>query len=554
MTTLQAANWRSQIGSFMEALTRFLEAWRFRKPACTLMICLLLVDIGRADTEWILVPSLTGDWFEPTNWSDGVPGSEDGATIANGGTAEIGNGTASADAVIIGSLSGDGTLVQAGGNLTVKSIYVISRGRFRLLEGHLTVMNRITLDINSQGTETFDWLGGSIAANEFEFNGGLLNLGFDFDVGELVDGTLMGGATMLAAGGRDLDNLGVTQGATALQNATDAFIFNLKVGNGGEGTYVLAADSELTVARVLTVGVDSNATFQQTGGVVRAIDSVVGRLVLGRHAGSSGLYVLDAGELSLRDKLMIGLQGAGEFRQHSGSVTADQIRLGVESDSHGTYHLTGGALSTRFLGVGNGDATGHFIQSGGTVNTGGGGSGQPLFMGSFGVLPGEEYGAIYDLIEGSVRYTGGSGIMQLGFAGSALFRQSGGLVKMFGVRVGDRDNTNRSRYEMSGGRLESRSIFVGNYGPTALEGHFVQSGGVVEVRRSPPEEQFAQIVIAGGKWHQTSGVVTTDVVRLAFRDNSSSEWELHGGRLDASTIFVGAVEGFGKLRRRPEYE
>src|SRR6476620_9907803 len=58
--------------------------------------CLLLglAPAGFTQTIWT---GQSGDWFQPVNWSDGVPtSSTDAAEINNGGTAQIETGAAAA--------------------------------------------------------------------------------------------------------------------------------------------------------------------------------------------------------------------------------------------------------------------------------------------------------------------------------------------------------------------------------------------------------------------------------------------------------------------------
>ena len=70
------------------------------------------VELPLGQTVWV---DGTGDWFNPLNWSAGVPNSGTIAQINNGGTAEITLGGAAASQVELGIAAGDaGTLSTSG--------------------------------------------------------------------------------------------------------------------------------------------------------------------------------------------------------------------------------------------------------------------------------------------------------------------------------------------------------------------------------------------------------------------------------------------------------
>lgn len=70
------------------------------------------VELPLNQTVWI---DGTGDWFNSSNWSAGVPNSSTIAQINNSGTAQISSGTAAASQVELGIAVGDvGTLSTSG--------------------------------------------------------------------------------------------------------------------------------------------------------------------------------------------------------------------------------------------------------------------------------------------------------------------------------------------------------------------------------------------------------------------------------------------------------
>lgn len=77
--------------------------------------------LGAEETFWKAPPAAIGDWFEPANWTNGVPTSDDYqgfAIISNGGTARVEAGTAQpAQLSLGGTLSGK--LIVDGGRVEV---------------------------------------------------------------------------------------------------------------------------------------------------------------------------------------------------------------------------------------------------------------------------------------------------------------------------------------------------------------------------------------------------------------------------------------------------
>ena len=73
-----------------------------------------------AQTDWV---DATGNWFNPLNWSAGVPGAGEEAHIDNAGTAQINAAGAVADRLILGlSAASVGTVeVSSAGRLGVSS-------------------------------------------------------------------------------------------------------------------------------------------------------------------------------------------------------------------------------------------------------------------------------------------------------------------------------------------------------------------------------------------------------------------------------------------------
>jgi fibronectin-binding autotransporter adhesin len=131
-----------------------------------------------------------------------------------------------------------------------------------------------------------------------------------------------------------------------------------------------------TASSVEYVGYHSNGEIAQSGGT-----NTCENVYIGYQEGSSGSYSLSGtGSLSASETISVGIFGNGSFQQSGGSVTVDQLGVGADgysndgneyNDGNGTYSMTGGSLLVNTIeGIGdvstNGTGTGTFDQSGGT--------------------------------------------------------------------------------------------------------------------------------------------------------------------------------------------
>ena len=69
-----------------------------------LVFSIVMVGSSRAatETQWQADPALLADWFDPANWTAGVPTENHYAFILNGGLCHIGSGGAYANRIYIG--------------------------------------------------------------------------------------------------------------------------------------------------------------------------------------------------------------------------------------------------------------------------------------------------------------------------------------------------------------------------------------------------------------------------------------------------------------------
>jgi len=124
---------------------------------------LALPVLGQS-TYWNRGPASVGDWFYPRNWTDGVPTSRTFTYIDDGGTCQVGRGTAVARHLIIGDTS-DGTLVQTGGTVWPSYDLILgyaagSKGTYELRGG--TLLASLHVKVGDAGEGYFLHTGGQI--------------------------------------------------------------------------------------------------------------------------------------------------------------------------------------------------------------------------------------------------------------------------------------------------------------------------------------------------------------------------------------------------------
>ncbi len=270
---------------------------------------------------------------------------------------------------------------------------------------------------------------------------------------------------------------------------------------------ILAAASsqaaDLTVDGGATYTVGSNITYdyetvgRNSNGIINQNDfSNAGRILyLGYNSGSSGIYNLSGGNLSMAEGEIVGNFGAGVFNQSGGAnaavslylgfgaggngtfnqsdgstTLAGILLLGFSSGSAGVYNLSGGALSAGFEYIGYNEV-GVFNQTGGTNTVD-----RNLYLGGYGASNGT-----YNLSSGSL-YT----INQLiGYYGNGILNQDGGsntVVKGFG-KIGlvlGYWNGSNGIYNLNNGNLSAWSETVGHFGV----GIFNQTNGTNQVAES----------------------------------------------------------------------
>jgi hypothetical protein len=183
----------------------------------------------------------------------------------------------------------------------------------------------------------------------------------------------------------------------------------------------------------LRVGNEGVGRFEQDS--IRV--DITNNLYVGRLTSSNGTYVLNSGDVRVRDGFMsVGSAGRGEFIQNSNSSVVDvpTLSIGRDDGGKGTYRLNEGLVRANIVYVGE-------------------------FSGAHGRLLMNNGGRL-DL----------SGSLRIGNGGTGTFEQSGGRVDAVGtLRLGV-DAPGDGTYTMTGGVAEIKDvILVGQAG----RGHLV---------------------------------------------------------------------------------
>ena len=285
--------------------------------------------------------------------------------------------------------SGSGTYNMSGISLTQLSASFESIGRkgsgeFNQSAGTNTITSDLYLGMftGSSGTYNLSSIGQLSASNEYigfsgtgEFNqnGGTntvsSNLYIGYNSGSFSMYNLNGGAlnvtgNIINGGGTGFLNINGGTLTMVGGGAIDVDYLNIAFTVGSFGSHTLATGDSLTAGSEY-IGYNGQGSFSQTGGT----NTVLYNLTLGNNSDSSGTYELSGGEL-LANYENIGAGGTGNFMQTGGTnsvaTTLTITTLGVSS---GTYDLSNGTLTVQNAG-GTGEIINNdtFNYSGGTLN------------------------------------------------------------------------------------------------------------------------------------------------------------------------------------------
>lgn len=288
----------------------------------------------------------SGDWSDPLNWDNGVPGDTTWTAINNGYTLDV---TPGAVAGLLDVGGGDGQT----GNLNA---------------GPGTDLNAVAFRVGQAGgaVGSVTQTGGTVTANG--------TFGGDFLQGDIIIGDAGSGTWT------------ITDGTLTAQ---DEFLIGFI--NAGEGTLNVEGGT-VNAARVLTVGVlgDGKGTLNVSGGTVNADTDLLTSLFGGttstvnvsggevnvtrdwlsaRDGGSVSTITQSGGTINVGQHFIHGLGGSATYTQTGGelNITGVNSRLTVaESNTSASYNLEGGSLTSTHIYLGD------FDNSHGTLSVSGG--------------------------------------------------------------------------------------------------------------------------------------------------------------------------------------
>ena len=463
-----------------------------------LFAALFLAPLHAADTYWQHDPATPADWFDPLNWSAGLPTSSDTSYIQNGGTVVIANGTAfSRDFNIAYAAATSGSVDQTGGSLTGHQLFVGNTGTGSFTQSGGFVLfpsssndDEIYLGYASGSTGTYNLSGtGSVVTKELWVGYG--GLGVFNQTGGTCD-ALYTQYGSLYVGCSPQDNK-YTLGGTGQLSAGVIWVgaFN----TGTHGTLIQTGGNCTSSTLNLCYDPNSVGTYTQSGGT-----NTTGEIWLAcSQTGSVGTYNLSYGDLIAVGTEHIGTShGFGTFNQTGGSNTTPRIELG----SRGTFNLDGGTLSCPFIWMGISGPGGRFNQTGGICTV-------------------SDLIAVDNINPGPIYTLSGTGqlnvkTIQLGRTSSCAgtFNQTGGSntvtnTLQLGVVTGS-----TGTYNLSGPAsvLSTPSLVVGDAGT----GKFTQFAGS----------------------HTVAGPLT-----LGYASTGNGAYEISGGSLSATDLVVGRDSG-----------
>ncbi len=315
----------------------------------------------------------------------------------------------------------------------------------------------------------------------------------------------------------------------------DVFRFAVGSGSSDTGQFTIGGSVTSVDSEWQYIGFSGTGTLTQTGGA-NTLTSGTGAIYLGHAAGSNGTYDLSDGTLTAR-YMRVGERGTGVMNQSGGSVdvVANNLIIGRHDGGHGTYSLSGGALSalTEYIGgesnaAGTNSIVGVFNQTGGTHTVAGN-----LICGLKGGT------GTYNLSDGTL----GVGTHYLGYSsldarlGSGTFTQDGGThIVTGGLRLGH-EATTTGTYHLNDGLLRAASITKG--AGTAI---FNFNGGTLRNREGVDLTVSVPDVTLG-----TSGTPTVEVD--ASRTASFTSKLTGSGSLtktgDGALVLSNAANDFG---------
>jgi hypothetical protein len=340
------------------------------------------------------------------------------------------------------------------------------------------------LDFNGKPS-AFNWIGGTLdLTNTVVFESMAPSNSTSAAFGTTV--SLANGQSLNIEGNETVGGPGsftmtVGDGGTNTINAGASLFVD---GNGGgTGYYVLKGTGAVRATGNEYVGENGAGIFNQSGGTNTLY---VGSLVVGDGAGSNGIYLLSSGTLygygedANQVSEYIGYSGTGTFTQTGGAnVNAQALDIGYLYNSSGLYAfgdpvtLTAAVENVGVNGAGemnqsgglnvpgsivvgsNSNSMGTYILSGGTLNpTAADANGVAEYVGLMG-------SGTLNQSSGANLVSSGSLVIGFGNRSSGNYLQSGGIVKISTeLDIGSLSGAT-GLYSIGGGTLQAANICVG---------------------------------------------------------------------------------------------
>ena len=257
------------------------------------------------------------------------------------------------------------------------------------------------------------------------------------------------------------------------------------IGDAGQGQFSQLGGTHTTTSLILGQRADSDGDFDLDGGSLEMTRGIIGaagdgyvrqtggifeaeEVVLGRDTSGYGTYHMEGGSYTAI-RLFAGEHGYGHFYQESGTTAIDgQLHLGHGEGSTGLFTLLGGSLTVGgLLDIGlNGDAS--FVQAGddGVVTV------YVVAIGTAAATVSSYYLRGGTLNVAHSLQLGGSFDSQDGGA-EASFIQSAGVHNVTAIRIGDHVHFSvPASYHLEDGSINAITMEI------QRNGTFEQSGGV----------------------------------------------------------------------------
>lgn len=267
------------------------DALGARHSSASSMVSVIQYDPNKpVQTFW---SNAQGDWLAATNWSNGVPRSQDSAFIDNNGTASLAAELGTAANLTIG-LNATGALVQTAGNLSVSQILTL--GQNTGSSGYYQ------LDVPGQLSEGQLILGLGGGAGHFVQNGGTNSI-----KQYLETASNSGGTALYELFGGEL-------------NAPSEYITGLQTGmlhqRGGTNSVqgLVVGDSQRTVTGI----------YNLEGGLLN-----VGTESINSRSPAMPTVTQSGGTHAITQALNVGDQGQGQLIFSGGTLRATQLLVGT---------------------------------------------------------------------------------------------------------------------------------------------------------------------------------------------------------------------------------